>query len=287
MDRRSRAVAALGVAFRQGLLCAAALWLLHGLFPAALPAALALSGAWIALAAGLAFATGGLPPLGADRLLGLADQLATWEESADRATPWREWLGVELRRAIAALPPERRRRALVPRLGPWRYALPILIVLWLLELSAPLPWRGLGPRAGGGAPQAGSGATQARGERPATRPRPERPEPEQPESRPEPPASEPARKPLLDLRAEDAFTVPAFVADGPTRKALVPIALADQESGGSAGGAGGGAGAAIDPRQVQGEYQTRLEQAMRKRRVPEAERPIVRRYFERLAEDKR
>ncbi|GAB4149683.1 MAG: hypothetical protein Fur0037_18040 [Planctomycetota bacterium] len=93
---------------------------------------------------------------------------------------------------------------------------------------------------------------------------------------PEPPA------PLLPAESERHGVVPDFVGDGPARRAMIEAAAVP--------GAGGAAPSRTLPaRRVEAEaesFRRAAEKAVRSRHVPEAERPIVRRFFELLRQER-
>lgn len=87
------------------------------------------------------------------------------------------------------------------------------------------------------------------------------------------------------MKPRDEFVVPELVREGPTRKALAPLAELDVAPAGGAAGASSSTAAALDPsRSDPAAYRRAIEEALARRHVPEVERPFVRRYFEEFAQ---
>jgi hypothetical protein len=124
---------------------------------------------------------------------------------------------------------------------------------------------------------------------PAPEPRPAQlpePEPENPAN--EPPEPEPPA-PLLELPEQRRFVVPDFIGDGPTRKARVRAAEIEREGGAGrhappAQQRGGDQPSPTAPEPAAESFERAAEAALQSRHVPPAERPMVRRFFERLRE---
>jgi hypothetical protein len=259
----------------------------------------------------------------------LHDELQTWLEiddlraspaaaasSADRASMLR-WLEKDVQQRLAP----HRKRALaavtLPRLGRWRWLLPVvfsLLLLWLVALWVAPPWSGaIGgfanqPEAGNDDGQGGSGfgpdanpegtppADGRKGEEPQS---PSKDDPgdqsgDQPEPQPTVPTPEPEANvaptdpgevpPLIDLPDDQRFVVPEFIGDGPTRRARMHAAeLEEQANAGSRSSSA--AASAADPNQPnrsEPDFERAAEAALRSRYVPPAERAMVRRFFEKL-----
>lgn len=252
----------------------------------------AAAAAWLALAGTTAALRARLPAHQIDRELGLRDRLTTWlglRERERQADGFPLWLQRDLEAALEGVPAPRRRAPILPRLGPIRYLVPVLVFLLLLRWLAPPAWPGLGG-GGGGASGSGLGGEVAQGGGAAAQadrsPRPE-PRPPQTESRPEPREQDPP-PPLLQLPVRDEFVVPRFVGDGETRRALAQRALLEQAEPRAPQPAErrtrpepGPEPSAVDPAR---EYQKAYERALASRHVPERERGFVRRYFAALVE---
>jgi hypothetical protein len=252
------------------------------------------------------------------RRTAVGDELATWLECARRGAlgePMVAWLARDVAQAVAATPPQRLRGLGRRRLGRLRWLVPVLVVLllaWLLFAVFAPPWPGvLGGGAGGGGAGAGgqgpgAGAAGGTGGTGAQEPQPDQPTPwsEQPKVAPPripPPPSPPPEPdpppqpvepeppaPLLDLPPDLQFMLPEFIGDGPTRRARVHAAELAESRGGRPPAAAAAAGAAAPrpdaPPQGREEFERAAEKALRARYVPPEERPIVRRFFERLRE---
>ncbi|MFK7740183.1 MAG: hypothetical protein AB8H80_07655 [Planctomycetota bacterium] len=116
-------------------------------------------------------------------------------------------------------------------------------------------------------------------------------------------ATPPEVPPLLEVDDDRHFVLPDFVGDGPTRRARMHVAemerarlsggssapssgpqmaqaRTESRQGGAAGGGAAGGGAAAPPPPP--DFERAAERAVRSRHVPEAERGIVRRFFDRL-----
>jgi hypothetical protein len=224
----------------------------------------------------------------------LADELATWVEQGRRAAePMAEWLGRALEGDLAAVPDPEVRRLGRRRLGRLRYLLPLCVVLllawWLRFWPSPVPGMGGGANGPGGVKQGegkggGAGAQQPQGQRPQLPPPPEpkQKQDEPPPVKPEPPA------PVLPLPQDRQFVVPQFIDDGPSRRELAHVAEVPEGSGNAAGQvqrAGGGAEKQADRPDT--DFQRAEERALRLRHVPEAERPMVERFFGHLREGRK
>lgn len=245
------------------------------------------------------------------------DELVTWLEFDQRAARERGHRGTAERGGMirwlerdvhVRLQPHRRsaaRAAGALRLGRWRWLFPLVVALllaWLLSAWLQPPWSGLV----GGRPQAAAGAAAvdveartaaaggdselaepsseegARGEdEPAlAAPTPsdggDPTEPDDPEETP----------PLVDAPDDQRFVLPDFIGDGPTRRERMHVAELEQPRPGGAPrrqerSAAGGAGESR-PRAAAVDFERAAERAVRSRHVPDAERGIVRRFFDEL-----
>lgn len=252
------------------------------------------------------------------------DELLTWFEFDRRAhrdaafdvrqRAMLEWLERDLH---GRLQPEVSRAmavAMRPRLGRWRWLVPVLLLLllawWIAALFAPT-WPGL---LGGRRDQQTSGAggepQDQPGPRPGDQPGGDLPEPgdtqpdesgtpEAPPDRPEPGSAANPRidesgglespapvevPPLLELDSDRRFVLPDFIGDGPTRRARMHAAELEQRAGG-APPPDRPAGTAATPDTATPppiDFDRAAERAQRARNVPPAEREIVQRYFESL-----
>lgn len=259
----------------------------------------------------------------------LHDELLTWLEiddlqasaaaeasSDDRASMLR-WLEQDVQQRLA--PHRKRAFAAVarPRLGRWRWLLPVvllLLLIWLVALWIAPPWSGVTgglanqPETGNDDGQGGSGSAGdskpegrpppvgAKGEEP--QPPPEQEPGEQPGDQPEPQPAAPTPEPepneaptnpdevppLIDLPDDQRFVVPEFIGDGPTRRARMHAAeLEEQANAGAAQPSSSAQAADPDqPKRPEPDFERAAEAALRSRHVPPAERAMVRRFFEKL-----
>lgn len=236
----------------------------------------------------------------------VGDELATWLERRGKAARgMTAWLEADVRAKLPRLPSRAVAAVGRRRLGGLLWAVPLALLLllaWFVaDLLAP-PWQGVlgGNGAGassgaGGAGGKGSGGQgeadgaeqpQPRDAAPSPRPDGAAPPPPPPAANDQPesdaPPAEPA--PLLELPPQQRFVVPDFVGDGPTRRARMRAVEVEQ-----------GAPAAPTPRGASPEelsqqlppprpetFVRAAEQAQAARHVPPAERPFVRRYFDKL-----
>ncbi|HLU38122.1 MAG TPA: hypothetical protein VK081_01980 [Planctomycetota bacterium] len=253
-------------------------------------AALALA---VAVACVAAAAAGARPTVRAvGELAGAGDALLTWWPYRRGATAgMAAWLEARLAERVGALAP-----ALVARPAVRRarrrllYLLPLLLLVLLLALVLP-GGLGSGDRAGlGGAPAQGEGDAAQAGDEGEPAPRRERDggEPDggggapqlEPQREPEAGTAVPARPPL-DLPVREEFVVPQFLGEGPSAPAKAH--QAEVEVGG-AGRAPSRAAPSVAPSPGPEEFERARERALHSRHVPPAERGIVQRYFEALAE---
>ncbi len=234
----------------------------------------------------------------------LADELMAFDETQGARRGHERmlaWLSADLARELTAIARPPAAVLPHPRAGRVRYLLPVVVVLLLLWLvlpplpvpgvngsSAPSPTAAIAP---GQDPGAGAGAPAAGGAPPPPvrsplSPPPPSPEPEPPPADPVPPA---APAPLLDLPSAPVVVVPEFTADGPSRRAMAQRALlgVDGEGGAAPGTAASGAGPAVPPPPppVAEQFARAAERAVRSRHVPDAERAVVRRFFELLQQE--
>ena len=232
----------------------------------------------------------------ADRELGLGDRLRTYVgmEEREHAGAFATWLRRDLAQRLSRIPPSEAASTWKRPLGLVRYLVPVVIVLLLLRWFAPLPpaWPSLsGPSAQsaqGGGGQGGEDPQQSDpGDQPADPeppPEPEPPAPEPPEEERPPDLAEPPPPPERDLQVVDQLVVPRFVGEGETRRTLTKLAVV--ERGGEAPEAVAGSQQGAPPSDL-GEVEAALEQALRARHVPAAERAFVASYFEQLLEEVR
>lgn len=209
------------------------------------------------------------------------------------------WLEARLARQLAAAPVARafargaRRTArrllpLVPLL------LLLLLLLWILPAGLGSGSRG-GVEGAPGRGEAGAASAEGRSGREAedagerasvreARPPPPRTPPDAPrEQNPDGAAGEGVASRPIELPVRESFVVPVFVGDGPSREGEAREAV--QEVGATperAPRTEGGPPAAPEP--TKEEFARAAERAATARHVPQAERPIVRRYFENLGE---
>jgi len=265
---------------------------------------------------------------GGDDLARLHDELATWLElderqggSASEAAVNAQMMRWLERHVHARLAPYRSRALKAigrPRLGRWRWLVPVLCVcllVWLLLSWFAPPWSGV---VGGRPNQASAGAQQGQGAggpgdtdpsevakvggeqdpargpdadpQDASDPQPEPGESEQP-TPPQQPGeaeSDPSEiPPLIEQPDDQHFVVPEFIGDGPTRRALMHAAELEEQAGGGQQGAVGGAsrqagGDLQAPKPSPPDFERAAEAAQRSRHVPPAERAMVRRFFDKL-----
>jgi hypothetical protein len=243
-----------------------------------------------------------------------ADELATWLECQHRslAPGWLAWLERSLEQRLPRLEAQPLQPATARPLGRMRWLLwpAILLALaWLwLQCFAPA-WRGL---LGGAAPDepppppppplpaaaAGQSDDKAAATGPGdsaptltVEPRPTAGNPPPPPP-PRAPASEPPPEPpappapLLDLPGKRQFVVPDHIADGPTTRQRMHVA--ETPDPGDAAPAGAPAQPQATPTPpataLREEFARAAEAAQQARHVPDAERPLVQRYFRLLRE---
>ena len=246
---------------------------------------------------------------------GFEDALRTWIErdGAGASDGMSAWLGEDLAAHLGGPKAE----TVQPRrlqLGPVRYLVPVLVVLWMVKLlgpDLPMPLPGVlggGARAavGGEGEGEGSGGAQGSGrdskqrdpqrapqpeepklqdEPPTKQPVPPEPPKPKPEPDPEPPPEAPPQstnppEPLLSLPEERKVVVPQFIGDGPTRRAMAEVALVPGGGGGQEPQQAAGGGASV-PRATptSEQFQAAAEKAQQSRHVPASERAIVKRFF--------
>lgn len=239
-----------------------------------------------------------------DRKLELKDRLATWQLLRRRGAPMEgamtSWFAEDLASRIEAIPETRRKSAVALRVGWLRYLLPVLILLFLLQLLPPFGGSGGGGGGGPGAAGSGpgdsgggsggsSGAGQGEQESaqqdqappnegpPEGTPPPALPLPTPPLEGP-PPPPEGANPLSMDLEVRDEFAVPHFVGEGETRKQLARQArVAEESPPPPASGAAGAQGPAPPVQEM--DFEQAYERAIQSRHVPEEERAFLRRYF--------
>jgi hypothetical protein len=272
-------------------LLAATVLLLVDLLPASMrrplwvPAWIA-AGAWL-VAVGLWSVLRLRVPLSrADRELGLQDRLLTWVglDRQRRGLAAAQWLGEDLERRLAALPPARVQVLVRRPLGALRYLVPVLVLLLLLRVFAPLqpprlPMPESSPPVATGPDPSRSGDAPAGEDRQHAPPPP--PQADPPQSQPQPPRPNEPPRPILQLPPRDEFTIPQFVGDGATRRELARLAELEAGAARAAGRRGAAAGGVPEPPEAPAVgFQRAAEQALRARHVPLHERPFVQRYFE-------
>ncbi len=241
----------------------------------------------------------------------LQDELATWlEHHGGAATPMRDWLARDVHGRIGRLQPAVLAEVGRRRLGRLLWLLPLALLLllaWLIADWLAPPWAGvLGGRATapgsgpGDGPGDGRGGSSDRGggDTPDD-PQPGQPQPHDPPRKPPPPLKPPEPPPaaedepkppeppapLLDLPPQQRFVVPEFIGDGPTRRARMHAAAADEPEGGAAQAQPrGDAPANAPPPPTREQFERAAEAALRARHVPPAEQPMVRRFFDALRE---
>lgn len=257
-----------------------------------------LVGATLTLVTALvAFVRARLPVASTDAELALADRLPTWAELSDARGKDAvvDWLGTDLATRVAVLDGERVRAAVPLRLGRLRFFVPLAIVLLMLQLFSPLAIPGAsGVLLGDGGERRGDSSARGGGrDRQDSGSRGKQPKRSPPESRPDPGASKPHAEsqdsapstlPIVPMMPHDEIVVPELVREGPSRKALAP--LAELEIGPeAAGGAAAGESGALPERALRDPdaYRRAAERALARRQIPETERAFVRRYFDELA----
>ena len=240
-----------------------------------------------------------------DRELRLQDRLLTYLGLGERehATAMADWLERDLDDRLRSVPPQRAAGVGWRPLGPVRYLIPILIVILLVRLFAPAlpPIKPRGPQANapnsGAPPQPDDGDREDQDQQPDNEdsqpdeqpaPQDQPPPPGQgPVPPPAPPEGEDSEgrppRPLIDgLEEEQAFVVPDFIGDGESRRSKAHVAVIPQGSGGGADKTAGGAAGGRDRDEPERDFEKARERALHARRVPEHERPFVKRYFEAL-----
>ncbi len=261
--------------------------------------------AWLAFVACLAWVRTAAPIEVVDASLRLRDRLRTYLGLTTAAPPaFAAWLSRDLAGEIARLPPDTHRRFARIELGWLRYLVPVVVLLFLLQMFAPILPPNTpspdGPSAGGSAgdgdgegPSGGSDDTPDSGDTPSpsnsppSEPPPEPPPPDTAEPPPEsPPRQDPAegaQKPLLELPVVDEFVVPEFVGDGASRKELARVAERGAPPPSAPAPARPSAGRPDRPPDPAApEFARREEEALRARTVLPVERPFVQRYFDLL-----
>ncbi|MGK0302614.1 MAG: hypothetical protein ACI89X_003499 [Planctomycetota bacterium] len=261
----------------------------------------------------------------------LHDELLTWLEmddlnasrvadaGSDERSSMLRWLEQDVQQRLAP----HRKRALAavarPRLGRWRWLIPVvllLLLIWLVALWIAPPWSGaIGglanqPEAGDDDGQGGDGSGDdanpegtpppegAKGEEPQPPPKDEpgeqpgdKPEPQPAAPTPEPeaykaPTDPDEVPPLIDLPDDQRFVVPEFIGDGPTRRARMHAAELEElaNSGSAQSNSSAETSDPNKPKPLEPDFERAAEAALRSRHVPPAERAMVRRFFEKLRE---
>lgn len=286
--------AALAAAGFAGAVGGAGWWLALRLAPAQANAIAAVVACLVLALVGYEVARARLSVAGIDASAGAGDALLTYwpRRRAPKAgmAAWLEaWLALRLQQQPVPVSVRRRAVRTARRLLP---LLPLLLLLLLLCLFWPAGL-GQGSRHGlGGAPQSGDEPAAAGGGDATAPPRDgeARPDSKAPPRVPPPNASPGAGdagaavagRPV-DLPVRDEFVVPAFVGAGESRTAKVR--QAEQDVVASAPPATSIGGATPDaPSPSTADFQRAVERATTARHVPDAERPIVQRYFRALAE---
>lgn len=267
---------------------------------------------------------------GGDELATLHDELATWLEVDERAATETaspgangemvRWLEQDV---LARLAPHRSKALAAvakPRLGRWRWLVPVvllLLLIWLLAVWFAPPWSGVigglpnqaagnqNGEGGGGkgdvdpnqAPSPGGDTN--RDEQPDPQGEPEQneqPDPDVPDEQQVPRRSEQPNEPapdsaeippLIELPDEQHFVVPEFIGDGPTRRARMHAAELEEQANGNQpqpqGNASGATGSQLpNAKPTPPDFERAAEAAQRARHVPPSERAMVRRFFELL-----
>lgn len=250
----------------------------------------------------------------------LRDELLTWLElDGDRAPAqlgaaragMLRWLEQDVHQRLSPHRRQAERHVGRLRLGRWRWLAPVVLALllawWIGSWWQP-PWSGaVGGRedlsasadkagGGGGAPEQepGAGGDEDPQQRPDRQQDGEQErefsaalvlkaddgdEGEQ-DDEAEPP-------PLVEAPDDRRFVLPDYIGDGPTRRQLMHVAELEQPQAGGAASPqrapqGGGQGAPTSPPPAAAEFERAAERAQRSRHVPDAERAIVRRFFDEL-----
>ena len=248
----------------------------------------------------------------------LRDELLTWLEQEQAGAPAQSgaaragmvrWLEQDVHQRLTPHRRQAERHVSRLRLGRWRWLAPVVLALllawWIGSWWQP-PWSG----AVGGRPEpaasSGAGASprdaepsQPDGDQPPDQPQPE-PGDEQERERKAaavqfgdeeeaPPQDEDAEPPpLVEAPDDQRFVLPDYIGDGPTRRARMHVAELEQPQAGGAAPRqqqaprGGGPGAAQPQPPTVSEFERAAERALRSRHVPDAERAIVRRFFDEL-----
>lgn len=250
-------------------------------------------------------------PRRTDRRLGLRDRLATWTALSKQDSAAARWLAEDLESTLREVPAE---RVGALRRGPLcRALLALACLLFLITWADPLGFyldlpsstgsasaepdrpsrKGQRPRDGEqeqAAKPEGGAQEEQKGEEGQEQepeiPKPIQPEQQEPDAPPGPPPPLDPPLPIPDLGVQEEFVVPRFIGedDAPGRKERKKVAVVEegetppppiqrlQQSG------------LVDPEALEdAEFQQALEQTLRARQIPAAERDIVRRYFEALA----
>ena len=265
---------------------------------------------------------------GGGELATLHDELATWIEVDERAVTddastangeMVRWLEQDVHARLAP----HRKRALAavgkPRLGRWRWLVPVvllLLLIWLLAVWLAPPWSGV---IGGLPNQANAGDQNGEGgggkgdadpnqvpsprgdanrdeqpdpkKDPDQQEQPQVPDPQQlpkPSEQPSESSPDPTEiPPLIELPDEQRFVVPEFIGDGPTRRARMHAAELEEQANanrpqpqGTSSGATSSQSA--NPKPTPPDFERAAEAAQRARHVPPAERAMVRRFFDKL-----
>ncbi|MEZ5963640.1 MAG: hypothetical protein R3F56_07315 [Planctomycetota bacterium] len=301
--RRARWRGALGgglVSLAAVALLVAGLWALVARFDVAAAAVILRVGSvlgivWvIALAARARISVAAL-----DAEVQLGDALTTYwpRRGGDNAAGMAGWLETSLAARLAASPPplaasravRRTLRCLLPLLP---FLLLLLLLLWLLPAGLGsgarrgvegAPGEQQGGSGGGegpdGAPAGGQPQPNASAPPPSSPPVPDSPSAEQDRD-----ATAGASARALALPVREEFVVPSFVGDGPSlpgkarqaEQEVAPVAPLPPAAGSGRGGQ--------TPPLPEADFAHAAERAAAARHVPPAERPIVQRYFEALAE---
>ncbi len=302
LARQQRIGRALGILRNHGLVLLAGLLLVELLWPAALLPAICLALLWL-LACIVSCLTRQVQIPAADLQFGLKDELVTWRGAREnqRESIMFTWLSRQLEDRLVALPRDLTKKISRAPLGRLRYLMPLLILLFLLRLFAPvlppLPegrlalnnQSGGGSSAGDGEAETGAGS-EGEGEN-EPQEGPETPSEQPPEPAEDPiedqgdadPPSLPPKSLAEDGSKDESFLLPSFVGEGESRLSKAPVASIDEGGTGATARkernkSRGGPMDEVDEK----DFERALERALRSRHVPESERPFVRRYFEAL-----
>lgn len=295
---RARLWTALVATTRHALVAALSVCLVELAIPRWTPALALASAVWIALVFVWSLARTRVRLRSADRQLGLHDRLLTYAQlPAEREqSEFGVWLGRDLASRLAGLPDRVVAHAWRRPLGALRYAVPLLVVLLLLRLFAPLPpstpedsgppletAQGGGQAGGGGPADSDSESRETPPEEP-TEGEDAPPEDQGAEEDPAPDVEEGPPPPELDVQVVDEFVIPQFIGEGETRRALSNTALLER-GGDPRSAAQAPAPDVPEPSPI--DFEAAVEQALRSRHVQPSERAFVRTYFEQLLEEVR